>query len=160
MKNLSTRRCLSGYTLMEVLITIVVLGTLVSIVLPQYEVVVDKMKSTEGAQILNSLFGAQRRYLIDHGSYATRVNDLDISIPTPQYFSSPSVLSPNPNDPANLTVVPLAVIYTKPGSFGIDFGINIYADGHISCARCLRGFLQCIPDPGAVYCQKLGFSAS
>ncbi len=53
----------AGFTLIELLVVVLIIGILAAIAVPQYFKVVEKGKFVESMQWLNSLKGAQERYL-------------------------------------------------------------------------------------------------
>ncbi len=86
MTNKGTHKVLNGFTLMELLIAIVILGTLIAITLPRYDIFLMKMKNQEGIQVLLSVYRAERAYKLDHGTYTQYINDLDTQIPPMKNF--------------------------------------------------------------------------
>ena len=58
-----------GFTLIELLVVVLVIGILAAIAVPQYFKVVEKGKVAEVFQWINSLKGAQERYLAAKGLY-------------------------------------------------------------------------------------------
>jgi type IV pilus assembly protein PilE len=63
-----------GFTLIEVLITVAILGVLATIVYPSYTSFVNKSNRTEGQRELMRLANLQEQYFIDNRTYA---NDLE-----------------------------------------------------------------------------------
>jgi prepilin-type N-terminal cleavage/methylation domain-containing protein len=89
-------RKVQAYTLMEVMVTMVVITVVASLALPKYNTVVEKSRSAEGVQILTALCSAQQRYALEIGAGDTRNGsgggnvlangDLDVNIPGARYF--------------------------------------------------------------------------
>lgn len=52
-----------GFTLLELLVVVMIIGILSSIALPQYKKAVEKARVTEGLVVLKALADAQERYL-------------------------------------------------------------------------------------------------
>ena len=71
MTQLRTAFLKNGFTLLEVLVVIVIIGTLASIAIPMYTTAVEKSISAEGVEILRVLREAQERYKLTHGGFYT-----------------------------------------------------------------------------------------
>lgn len=81
---------------MEIIIAVVILGIIASLAIPNYAINVEKGKSAEGAQILEALLNAQRRYYLEYNDFeqGTDINQLDLDIelgPGTQNFKAPAV---------------------------------------------------------------------
>jgi type IV pilus assembly protein PilE len=70
-----------GFTLLEVLIVVIIIGILASIALPQYTATIEKSKSAEAAMNVGSLRAALDRYWYQNGSITTTISNLDIDDP-------------------------------------------------------------------------------
>jgi len=69
-----------GFTLLELLVVVLIIGILAGIALPQYRLAVDKTKMTQLITFSSSVKQAQQRYYLVKGSYAKNWNDIDISL--------------------------------------------------------------------------------
>ena len=72
---------LAGFTLLELLIAVLIIGVLAAIALPQYQKAVTRSRSTQIKQLLRVIADAERAYYMEHGKYAANFNELDIDIP-------------------------------------------------------------------------------
>jgi len=70
-----------GFTLLEVLIVVIIIGILAAISLPQYVATLEKSKSSEAASNVGSLRAAVDRYWYQNGSFPAAITDLDIDNP-------------------------------------------------------------------------------
>ena len=70
-----------GFTLLEVLIVVIIIGILVAIALPQYTTTLEKAKSAEAATNVGNIRTALDRYWYQNGSISTTISDLDIDDP-------------------------------------------------------------------------------
>ena len=122
----------NGYTLMEIIITVIILGVIVSLAVPNYTMSVEKTKAAEGAQMLEALLNAQRRYQIEYGVYANDLNNLDIEFTAGTNNFNMPTLSTNPSQ--------LASIERRNG----DYILSIDSQGSIVCNN-------------ADLCPKLGY---
>lgn len=70
-----------GFTLLEVLIVVIIIGVLAAIALPQYSATLEKSKSAEAATNVGSIRTALDRYWYQNGSITTTISNLDIDDP-------------------------------------------------------------------------------
>ncbi len=124
-----------GFTLVEILVVIIVIGILATIALPQFFKVAERGRASEGVGILGALRSAQMRYYTEHqGNYADDCSDLDVDLGTLKYFAAPACAGTSNN---------LASV-ARSGS--ADYGaytLTIDANGDITCAggnKCPAGF--------------------
>jgi len=81
MKALSDRQNTAGFTLIEVLITIIIIGILSSLALPAYLSQAAKAKQTEAKGYVSTVNRAQQAYRIEKSTFAGEWSDLEIGIP-------------------------------------------------------------------------------
>ncbi|MBR4355214.1 MAG: prepilin-type N-terminal cleavage/methylation domain-containing protein [Elusimicrobiaceae bacterium] len=55
-----------GFTLIEVLVVVLIIGILAAIALPQYEVAMEKSRAAEAMVVLKTLVDAEQRYMQAH----------------------------------------------------------------------------------------------
>lgn len=131
----------TGFTIIETVIVVIIIGVLVSLALPNFFYVHEKTKAAEGVQILESIRRAQWAYYYDDGgaqNFADDLADLDLEIPAPENFDvlddTHILTTANPSEN-------IAMVRRSTGLFQL----YITADGDITCSGA-----------GSV-CAKVGF---
>ncbi len=123
-----------GFTLLELIIVVIIIGILVGIALPRFMGVAEKARSAEGASILGALRSSQIRYYAQSaGGTYTGVGcpglDLDIaSFTARKYFEDPVCASSGS-----------IVTISKKATAGQQYTLAITADGVITCSGVCTG---------------------
>ena len=73
-----------GFTLIELMIVVVIVGILSSIALPSYQQYVRKANRADGMSAIQMILDAQERYYADHIKYTTTLSDLGVSDVSPE----------------------------------------------------------------------------
>jgi prepilin-type N-terminal cleavage/methylation domain-containing protein len=79
----------NGFTLMEMLVVLIIVGVLAGVALPTYSGHIERVRASEGVQLLTALLAAQERYRIENNAYATAIASLDIDLPNAANFTVP-----------------------------------------------------------------------
>tara|TARA_R110002050_G_scaffold12166_5_gene40235 strand:+ start:3194 stop:3640 length:447 start_codon:yes stop_codon:yes gene_type:complete len=89
----------SGFTLIEVMITVAIVGILASVAYPSYVDFVTRSNRAEALQELTRFANLQEQYFIDHRAYSSSMEDLGIGsaknykLPSKNYRIVPSIPS-------------------------------------------------------------------
>ena len=116
------KKNLSGFTLIEIIITIIIIGAIAGAALPRFTGTVERVKVAEGKQILLSLLNAQKVYYLENSQYATDIDDLDIEILTSPNFDI-TTIGVN-NDPDKVATI---------NRIGETYTLFIKSDGSFDC---------------------------
>ena len=95
-------RAQAGFTLIEIMVVVVILGILAAIVVPKVLDRPDQARATAARQDIGGLMQALKLYRLDHGSYPTQNQGLKVLVERPANVSKGnwrSYLERLPNDP-------------------------------------------------------------
>ncbi len=70
-----------GFTLVEVLIVVVIVGVLLAVALPGYQSSLQKGRRTDAKTALLDVANRQERFMLDNGTYTTNMADLGLPVP-------------------------------------------------------------------------------
>ncbi|MGK0289321.1 MAG: prepilin-type N-terminal cleavage/methylation domain-containing protein [bacterium] len=76
-----------GFSLMEIMVVLVIIAIIGGTAYPYYQKLVIKSKQTEAKTMLRSIYMSQELYNITNQKFATKITDLDITIPTTTRYS-------------------------------------------------------------------------
>ena len=76
----STRKRFHGFSLIEVMIVVVIIGILAGLAYPNLEKYLKRAHQTEAKTNLSAIYTAQKIYFTLHQSYADDINKLDLSL--------------------------------------------------------------------------------
>ena len=158
MKNEHTGR-LGGFTLIEVLVVVLIIGILAAVAVPQYEKAVWKARAAELRSVTRALATAQEAYFMANGTYPKSFDELDLDINLPvkgrRSFCGLTTQDSRGNDKYELIV---------NNNFGSPHYLSssMFIDGPYKCG----GFTFVHPQTaasgvtdGKMYCWEYGYSA-
>ena len=76
-----------GFTLLELIIVIIVIGILASIALPRYMRVAERARAAEAKSMLSAIRSSQFRYAAQHNNFTATYANLDIESSPEKYFN-------------------------------------------------------------------------
>ena len=68
------RRNQRGFTLVELMIVVIIVGILAAVAIPMYQGATERAKASEAVAALGTIRGAMRVYYAEHGTYVDAVN--------------------------------------------------------------------------------------
>ena len=126
-----------GFTLNEIIVVTVILGTLISLAIPRFTSTSEAVKVGEGFQILQSLLQAQKSFNFETGAYADDKAKLDVVIPNSSNFDVGSI------------VIRLATPLASISRIGGTYTLSISDTGVITCTPITPGICNQIGCTGA-----------
>jgi type IV pilus assembly protein PilA len=103
-KNKFKKQDCTGFTLIEILVVIVIVGTLSAVAFPSYLNQASKARSSEAKAALGSLLRSQEAQRLEFGRFASSKDELGIRV-TGKYYTY-SLDSPDPNS-STATATPI-----------------------------------------------------
>lgn len=85
------RTGLSGYTLIDVMIVVLIISVLATVAVNRYQVFVARSKRPESVMTFRALAAQQREYMLTHGKYAGTFDALGFRVEAGQRISSTEV---------------------------------------------------------------------
>ena len=80
-----------GFTLLELIVVIIIIGILATLGFTQYTKVIEKGRTAEAKAILGQMRTAQEAYMLEYGSRTAIIGNLSVEVPTScvstHYFS-------------------------------------------------------------------------
>ncbi|MBF0478627.1 MAG: prepilin-type N-terminal cleavage/methylation domain-containing protein [Candidatus Omnitrophica bacterium] len=133
-----------GFTLMELMIVVIVIGVLAAVALPSFNRVTEISRAQHGIDWLRNAYGAQRAFFVANDIYTGAFADLDVDLLyTVNNFSAKSV---------GVTATSCASI-TRDAASGFGYGLTM---------NCTTGLITCTAGAGgtaaadAIICGLLG----
>lgn len=80
-------RC-AGFTLLELLVVVLIIGILAAIAYPQYEIAIMKSKMNTALPLMRAIKEANERYYMNNGKYTDDLGLLDVDLPKADRFSN------------------------------------------------------------------------
>lgn len=134
----AARMSKGGFTLLELLVVILILGILAAIAMPQYFKVVEKGKISEAFSALDSVRSAEERYLASTGNYClgtvTACTGFDLQIPIMKYFTAPAIVAGAGSPSWKATVTRNTVVGTY-GQYIVTVDIEPGASPTFTCSQ-------------------------
>jgi prepilin-type N-terminal cleavage/methylation domain-containing protein len=85
---------LSGFTLVELAVVVVIIGVLAAFAVPRFLASVERSKAAEAFNYLATVHSSMERYHARQGIYASDITNLDTEMSSPEYFTVGAVAVP------------------------------------------------------------------
>jgi prepilin-type N-terminal cleavage/methylation domain-containing protein len=113
-------RNLNGFTFTEIMVTLIIIGVMAVVILPNMTVYFERAKYGEALSILKALRDSQQNYKYENRTFTNDIDLLDMEVPAMKNFAAP-VLN---------TADPLASLTNNSNTYTL----SIDEDGTIHCA--------------------------
>ncbi|MDD5005358.1 MAG: prepilin-type N-terminal cleavage/methylation domain-containing protein [Candidatus Omnitrophica bacterium] len=112
----------TGFTLMEIMIVIIIIGILVRLAIPRYTHTIENSRTAEALDVLGAIRNAQMRYVLDNDGYTNSLTNLDINMSSAgRFFTFSAVSGGNPFNAVNDII---ATAVRTGGSYTISMTEN------------------------------------
>ena len=107
---------------MELIVAITIVGVLAGLAIPRFSSTIEKSRTAEAINILETLRNAQEVYKLENGVYTDTPDDLDVTIPASRNFKVPTV-SDSPEPVASI----------ERDASGYQYTLTIDTNGTLRC---------------------------
>ncbi|MBI3566382.1 MAG: prepilin-type N-terminal cleavage/methylation domain-containing protein [Elusimicrobia bacterium] len=130
----------SGFTLLELIVVVLVIGILAATAVPQYARVVEKSRAAEAIAALNAIKGSQDRYLNKYGGYclgAVATCGLDIAPPPLKYFTAWANMTAGAAAPSWKLIVTRNATTAYYGAYALTLDVEPTTKPALTCNNAL-----------------------
>lgn len=80
-----------GFTLLELLVVVIIIGILAAVALPQFGKAIDRTRETEAKNMLAAILNAELSYYQENLTFTTTLTDLLVTIPQMKDWLAPAL---------------------------------------------------------------------
>ena len=127
-----------GFTLLELLMVVIIIGILATLALPQYIRTTERARAAEGIQMLATLRGSEWRYQAGHpaGNFTNNFLELDVQVNNTDFWNFSPTIANNTGD-----------LFATRFNGGVFSGANLQLD-LVSGNLCSNNTVYGLPSTG------------
>ncbi|MBI1953793.1 MAG: type II secretion system protein [Candidatus Omnitrophica bacterium] len=126
-----------GFTLLELLVVVIIVGILASVAMPQFGKATDRAREAEAKNVLASLLSAELAYLQEKSTFTLNKDDLVVTIPQMHDWGIPAFTAGT--DGATVDTISSGDL--KDGVTIKTLGDNLSPGGHNHTGHRVRGIV-------------------
>ncbi len=115
------KRVMGGFTLIELMIVVAIMGVLAAVAIPAFIKYINKAKTTEARQLVNKIYVGAREYYMDRGGQRGTVVPAPPQFPAPNMAATPALGS---CCSAGDKCAPSVTLWTDPVWVALKFSIG------------------------------------
>jgi type IV pilus assembly protein PilE len=122
------RNSRKGFTLIELMVVVIIVGILAAVAVPIYRANIKKAAASEGAALLGAVLTAQKVYYAENNTYTTSKPNLNVEATGNKYFTDYSISTADANGFTASTTgtgaaagVTVTMTYTNAGGATISY---------------------------------------
>lgn len=149
-----------GFTLLELLTAVLIIGILTALAMPEYQKAVERSRAAEAQTILENLAKAEERFLMSNGTFTNELTDLDVIIPTGTNYFTMTLTSEEGDIPFTAQMERTTDGVPSKGNtkYTLHISLDLNAVNTRSCTgtefmcRVIGEDVTCAEDPGSPWC--------
>ena len=149
-----------GFTLLELLVVVLIIGILAAIALPQYKLAVAKSKFAEVLLLTNNIKQQQEVFYLSNGYYATNCEVLNPELPSGGYITEDREYIELNKGSENIKITCSNGGNTRVGMLSPNANFELQLDNaerkNALQGTTYKGFCRAITDVGHRICKEIG----